>query len=311
MESPVDSAASLPFAGGTERRRKQIMRRPGFKLVVALLVCLIWIPGAALAQDMTKTQRQETRRFAYNNSLFVLYHEVAHLLFNQLDLPILGREEDAADNMATWTLLNKRTAPTDRALADAAQGWILSGIAYDSGGEESDYAAGHSLDKQRAYQIVCLMVGMDETAFRPIANEYRIDRDRQDSCYWDYDTVDRAFKGLLGGRGNKNGQGTTVTVTYQDAGGRLRAAADAFKSSGVFDQVAEELRANYSLREPVKFNAKRCGEANAFYDPETIEVIFCYELMQDYMDLYAASMPETVAPAPRQTGVGKEKTSKF
>ncbi|MCR6673060.1 DUF4344 domain-containing metallopeptidase [Devosia ginsengisoli] len=287
------------------------MRRPGFKLVFALLVCLLWIPGLAQAQDMTKAQRAEIRRFAYNNSLFTLYHEVAHLLFDQLDLPILGREEDAADNMATWTLLNKRTPESDRALADAAQGWILSGVAYDSGGDESDYAAGHSLDKQRAYQIVCLMVGMDETAFRPIANEYRMERDRQESCYWDYDTVDRAFKGLLGARSNKNGRGTEVIVTYHDAGGRLRAAADAFKSSGVFDQVADELRSNYNLRHPVLFNAQRCGEANAFYDPDTVEVIFCYEMMADFMELYEANMPETVAPVPRQTGAGKEKTSKF
>ena len=287
------------------------MRRPGSKLVIALLFCLVWIPGLVQAQDLTKAQRAEIRRFAYNNSLFVLYHEMAHLLFHQLDLPILGREEDAADNMATWTLLNKRTAEADRALAHAAQGWILSGIAYDSGGDESDYAAGHSLDKQRAYSIVCLMVGKDEAAFRPIANEYRIDRDRQDSCYWDYDTIDRAFRGLLGGRGNKNGRGTDVVVTYHDVSGRLQAAADAFKSSGVFDQVADELRNNYKLREPVKFNAKRCGEPNAFYDPETVEIIFCYELMADYMELYQANMPEAVAPAPRQTGVGKEKNSKF
>jgi hypothetical protein len=287
------------------------MRIPGSKLAVALLLCLLAFIGAIQAQELTKTQRAEIRRFAYNNSLFVLYHEVAHLLFHQLELPILGKEEDAADNMATWILLNKRTEATDKALADAAQGWVLSGIAYDSGGEESDYAASHSLDKQRAYQIVCLMVGSDDAAFRPIANEYRMDSDRQETCAWDYETVDRSLKGLLGGRNNKAGQGTDVTVTYHDAGGRLKAAADAFKSSGVFDQVADELRQNYSLREPVQFNAKRCGEANAFYDPETVEVIFCYELMQDYMDLYADSMPEEVAPAPRQTGVGKEKNSKF
>lgn len=287
------------------------MRVHGSKLVLALLLCLLWIPGLAQAQDLTKAQLAEVRRFAYNNSLFVLYHEVAHLLFHQLNLPILGKEEDAADNMATWTLLNKRTPETDRVLADAAQGWILSGIAYDSGGDEMDYAGQHSLDKQRAYAIVCLMVGMDETAFRPIANEYRMDRDRQDSCYWDYDTVDRSLQGLLGGRSNKSGQGTDVTVTYHDVGGRLKAAADAFKSSGVFDQVADELRRNYSLREPVQFNAQRCGEANAYYDPDTVEVIFCYELMQDYMELYTANMPDEVTPVPRQTGVGKEKTSKF
>jgi len=281
------------------------MRRPASKLVYALLVCLLWIPGVVQAQDVTKAQQAEIRRFAYNNSLFTLYHEVAHLLFDQLDLPILGREEDAADNLATWTLLNKRLPAADRALADAAQGWILSGAAYDSGGDESDYAAGHSLDKQRAYQIVCLMVGMDESTFRPIANEYRMERDRQESCYWDYDMVDRSFQKLLGGRGSKKGRGTEVIVTYHDVGGRLKAAADAFRSSGVFEQVADDLRTNYSLRGRVRFNARRCGEANAFYDPETVEVIFCYELMQDYMQLYEANMPDTMTPTPRGTGKKK------
>lgn len=280
------------------------MRHAGLKLVFALL-CVTWLSGLAQAQELSKAERLEIRRFAYNNSLFVLYHEVAHLIFDQLELPILGREEDAADNMATWTLLNRRTAATERALADAAQGWILSGIAYDSGGDDSDYAAGHSLDKQRAYQIVCLMVGMDETAFRPIANEYRMDRDRQDSCYWDYETVDRAFKKLLGARDSSKSKGTEVIVTYHDVGGRLKAAADAFKSSGVFDQVADELRNNYNLRETVHFNAKRCGEANAFYDPDNVEVIFCYELMQDYMTLYSDNM------LPPQADAGNKKTKKY
>ncbi|HEV7346297.1 MAG TPA: DUF4344 domain-containing metallopeptidase [Devosia sp.] len=280
------------------------MRRLGPKFVVALLMCFAWMPALAHAQDLTKAQYAEARRFAYNNSLFVLYHEVAHLLFDQLDLPILGREEDAADNMATWTLLNKRTPDADRALADAAHGWILSGVAYDSGGVESDYAASHSLDKQRAYQIVCLMVGMDETAFRPIANEYRMERDRQDSCYGDYDTVRRGFHSLL--RHNKKGRGTHVVVTYHDAGRQLAAAADAFRSSGVFDQVADELRNNYSVLGTVRFNAQRCDEANAFYDPERLEVIFCYELMQDYMELYRESLLEAGS-----SGLGKKKKSKF
>lgn len=267
-------------------------------LVVALLLGLLGMPDGVQAQDLSKAQHIEMRRFAYNNSLFVLHHEVAHLLFHQLETPILGREEDAADNLATWTLLNKHSAAADQALADAAHGWILSGAAYDSGGDESDYAAAHSLDKQRAYQIVCLMVGMDETAFRPIANEYRMDRERQDTCHWDYDMVNRGVVGLLGARGAKKGQGTDVVVTYHDAGGQLREAAAAFRSSGVFDQVADELRKSYSLRETVRFNAKRCGEANAFYDPETVEIIFCYELMADYMELFMANMDMDAAPVP-------------
>ena len=106
--------------------------------------------------------------------------------------------------------------------------------------------------------------------------------------------MNRSLRSLLAVHGHKRGEDTKVTVVYQDAGSGLQAAADAFKSSGVFDRVADELRHKYSLRQSIAFNAKRCGEANAFYDPEPLEVIFCYELMQDYMDLYSSSIePET------------------
>ncbi|SFV35240.1 Putative metallopeptidase [Devosia crocina] len=284
------------------------------KRVLALLgsALLISTASPALAQDMTgfsKAQRNDIIRFAANNSLFVLYHEMAHLLIDQLRLPVLGKEEDAADHMATWTLLRHRTAEADTVLADAAEGWILSGIAYGSGEYEADFFGAHSLDKQRAYQIVCLMVGSDDTAFRPIANQYAIDRDRQDTCHYDYETVDRSLRAVLDEHRVDSGTGTKVDVTYHDAGGRLRFAADAFRSSGVFDRVAEDLRSTYKLRRPVRFNAKRCGEANAYYDPATVEIIFCYELMKDYMELYAAELPDETSPEPREKGAGKVKSS--
>lgn len=287
------------------------MRRVVLLLVLALLAPLA---APAIAQDMSglnKQQRADTVRFARNNSLFVLYHEVAHLLVHQLQLPVLGKEEDAADNLATWVLLNKRTSDTDQVLADAAQGWMLSGVAYDSGGVESDYAAAHSLDKQRAYQIVCLMVGSDQNAFRPIANQYALDRDRQDTCDLDYSLIDRSLRGLLKPGSSKSGDGAQVTVTYHDAGGKLKLAADAFRSSGIFDQVAEEIRQSYNIPRPVRFNARRCGEANAFYYADTVEIIFCYELMQDYMQLYVDELPEPAAPVTRPTGAGKEKSGEI
>lgn len=282
------------------------MRRLIVPIVLALITMMM---GAAQAQDMTgytKQQRADIIRFAANNSLFVLYHEMGHLLIDQLRLPVLGREEDAADNISTWTLLNKRTKAAETTLADAAEGWLLTGAAYRSGKYEEDFAAAHSLDKQRAYQIVCLMVGSDDTAFKPIANQYAIGRDRQESCSWDYELVDRSLQGVLESHRTDSGS-AKVNVTYHDAGGRLKFAADAFRSSGVFDEVAEEVRENYNLRRPVKFNARRCGEANAYYDPETIEIIFCYELMKDFMELYVADQPEPATPAPSPSGAGKEK----
>jgi len=261
-----------------------------FLLVLSLVFTAV--PPAAQAMDFSrfsKAQRGEIVSFAANNSLFVLYHELMHLLVHQLDVPVLGREEDAADNMATWTLLRRYDAAADAALADAAHGWILTGVAYNSDPDDDDLAAAHTLDRQRAFQIVCLMVGSDQRTFRPIANQYAISHDRQDTCAWDYELASRSFRDILKPLG-KSGGGTEVSVHYRNPGRALKYAAEAFRASGVFEDVADELRRRYALPGRVRFNAESCDEPNAFYDPDSVEIIFCYELMQDFMELYAGEM---------------------
>jgi len=252
-------------------------------LIVVLILSFCTQPAAA--QDLSglsKQERAETLRFAVNNSLFTLYHEVAHLLIDKLSLPVLGKEEDAADNIATWVLLGKNTPEANQALEDAADGWVLTGDRYDNYFAGADYASGYSPDRHRAMQIICLMVGADRTAFRGIANAYDIPSERQHTCLFDYELVSRSLEALL-----KEGHaGTRVNVTYHDGGTRLRLAERAFRGSGIFDDVAEELRRGYRLDGQVRFTARRCGESNAFYDPATTEIIFCYELMQDFMQLH-------------------------
>ena len=282
------------------------MRSIGLKLLAVLALSMLGAPSAAQAVELTKQQQAETRRFAANNSLFVLYHEVAHLLFDQLQLPVLGREEDAADNLATWTLLKHNSPDSHAALRDAARGWTLTGLANQSGGNPEDIAANHRLDQQRAHQIVCLMVGSDKRSFRPIANEYGLDRGRQDTCQGDYGLLNQSLETVLPSRTAVT-DGTQVYVRYHHAGGRLTKAADALKSSRVLDQVADEVRLNYTLRNKVRFNAQRCDEANAFYDPDTVEIIFCYELMEEYMNLYGQTLNPQAA---RVRIVTKDKMTK-
>ena len=253
------------------------------RLIVVLIALAMALPASA--QDLSglsKQERAETLRFAVNNSLFTLYHEVAHLLIDKLALPVLGKEEDAADNIATWVLLRKNTPEANLALEDAADGWVLTGARYGDYFDGEDYASGYSPDRHRAMQIVCLMVGADRTAFRKIANAYDIPSERQHTCLYDYELINRSLDALLAG----GKDGTRVNVTYHDGGTRLRLAERAFRGSGIFDEVAEELRRGYRLDGQVRFTARRCGESNAFYDPATTEIIFCYELMQDFMQLH-------------------------
>jgi len=260
------------------------------RLVLVMMVALAALSaGPALADPlagMSKAQRAETLRFAVNNSLFTLYHEVGHLLIDKLKLPLLGREEDAADNIATWILLQKGTPEANQALEDAAKGWKMSGELYGDRYDDDDFAAGYTPDRHRSMQIVCLMVGADGSAFRPVANSFSMQAERQRSCHFDYEVVDRSISALLDGQG----PGTKVVVDYQASGGRLRQAERVLRQSGIFDAVADEVRRGYRMEGRVKFTAQRCGEPNAFYDTETTEVIFCYELVQDFLDMYAAEI---------------------
>lgn len=245
----------------------------------------------AQAAPLSERQKRLAEEFAINNSLFILHHEVAHLLFDRLSLPVLGREEDAADNMATYVLLDQRTPTADKVLADAARGWQLYGKLY--GGELSleDFYDEHSLDGQRAFQIVCLMVGSERKGFRDIANDYGIDLDRQESCERDYDLTKRSLESLLERHRNQGGKSTDVRITYHPAPGALSYARDVFKRSGIFEQVADELRKNYALGTKVSFNARRCDEVNAFYDADTVEIIFCYEMIDDLITMISNEMP--------------------
>jgi hypothetical protein len=52
-------------------------------------------------KKMSEEQQWDMVEFVTGNMLFVALHELGHALVGQLRLPVLGREEDAADYFAT------------------------------------------------------------------------------------------------------------------------------------------------------------------------------------------------------------------
>ena len=48
-------------------------------------------------KKLSPEYRQELVEFVVGNMLFVLLHEIGHAAITQMDLPVLGRPEDAAD----------------------------------------------------------------------------------------------------------------------------------------------------------------------------------------------------------------------
>ena len=78
-------------------------------------------------KDWSREKLKSTTEFAVGNMLFVLLHEAGHNgLISDLGLPVLGREEDAADAFATVTMLQMKTEFTHRTLVNAAKSWLIS-----------------------------------------------------------------------------------------------------------------------------------------------------------------------------------------
>ena len=67
--------------------------------------------------------------------------------------------------------------------------WFLSARREARDGDPPSFYERHELDQQRAYQIICLMVGSDPARFKALADRTELPEDRRRTCAWDYKTA--------------------------------------------------------------------------------------------------------------------------
>lgn len=259
-----------------------------------LIVLGLALPVAA--QDLSDEQIAYSQEFTLNNTLFVLYHELGHMLVDQLDLPVLGREEDAVDNIASWVLLAEETEQADNALIDAADGWLLADRNDTRENfDDSDFYDEHSLNLQRDFAIVCQMVGADAEAFKQVADDYGLDAERQEGCAADYEQVDTSLIALFGP--NIGDGGAEISVIYDEGGEDYGYLEGWLKDSGILEMAAQNIGKSFVLPNPITIVATTCGEENAFYSADELTVTMCYELMDGYVNMIVADLVEQNANA--------------
>lgn len=253
-----------------------------------------WSDGPQHGTSSSSAQREgedlpileDAMTFALHDAAFTIYHEIGHLLVGELGLPVLGKEEDAVDAWATIWMLEFDEDSHD-ALIDAADGWYFNAVkSTGSGIDDLSYSSDHSLDIQRAYAMVCFMVGKDPDAFGETADIYEIDEDRQDACSYTYDRAMVSWMSLLEPHLLEDGaRPSKFKVIYEEAGDYEK-VAEALKEYGIIDYAAGVVSESFNLPRPVTFRATQCGEPNAFYSPSDGEVIYCYELADAMYRLY-------------------------
>src|SRR3954471_16458401 len=258
--------------------------------------------GAVAALD--PQLRDQLIEFVIGNTLFTLTHELGHAVISEFQLPVLGREEDAADAFATLALLHVGSDFAHRVLEDAARGLLTLGARDVKMGHEPTFYDEHGLDQQRAYQIICFMVGSDPRAFRAVATQAKLPQERQESCRGDYEQAQASWLQLLEPhlrsappkpsfldrllRRPAPVSGpleTRIDVSYGAASGDLAPYRDVLKTVGLLEIVRDFVVRNFALPRRITFAAKTCGEPNAWWDPGRRRLTICYEIVQDYVSL--------------------------
>ena len=64
------------------------------------------------------------------------------------------------------------------------------------------------------------------------------------------------------------------------------------QETAFFDDLVAELNRKYSFPRDIDIVFVECDEDNAFYDPETVEIHMCYDLLQKYADIFAEEYQE-------------------
>jgi hypothetical protein len=126
------------------------------------------------------------------NLIGVVLHEGGHMLFDMLDVPVFGREEDAADQTASFIALqfNEDVART-----------IVKGFVYFWAREQDPAASAsmsvwsdeHGKASQRMYSALCLAYGGNPQTFQEFINRGWLPKKRADHCNQEFTQLKLAF----------------------------------------------------------------------------------------------------------------------
>jgi hypothetical protein len=125
----------------------------------------------------------------------VFLHETGHALFHLLDVPVLGREEDAADQLAALVLLRLEPAQARQIINGST--YLFASYAAEEKPGQDDLADNHSLFRQRLYSLLCLAYGSDRRAFRYLVERGDLPKERARNCTAEYDQAAFATDKLL------------------------------------------------------------------------------------------------------------------
>tara|TARA_Y100001956_G_scaffold82836_1_gene106056 strand:- start:941 stop:1714 length:774 start_codon:yes stop_codon:yes gene_type:complete len=135
---------------------------------------------------------------AIDTVLHTLIHEVGHAYIADQNIPILGKEEDAVDNLAA-VLMIEYVENGDDAAISAADMFAFESEDRPDYYDFGEYIDEHSFDLQRYFSTLCLVYGSDPDKHKGLLDEVENDylEERKDFCTYQYQTISQNWHHYL------------------------------------------------------------------------------------------------------------------
>jgi hypothetical protein len=235
-------------------------------------------------KKLSPQMKRQLVEFVVGNTLFALAHEIGHGLINEMNMPVLGREEDAADSFAVVTALKIGSRYSEGVLKEAAKGWVLSSKRDKKEGNALAFYDEHGLDPQRAYNVVCYMYGSDPEKYKALAVETKLPEERQTSCVYDWKNTAWSWDEMLKPHLRSADQPKiAIKIEYED-NKKYALQADVLRHMGLLEALAAHAADRYAWPKPFAIEARTCGEPNARWKTRTLTL--CYELANEFIKLF-------------------------
>jgi hypothetical protein len=129
---------------------------------------------------------------------FAAAHEFGHLSFDVYDIAIFGREEEAADNFATYIMLQLRE-DAHRLIAGAAYSYhhILTDDRQQGAKATlrlAAFSSNHGQPEERFFNLLCIAYGSDDKRFADVVEKKYLPETRAKDCKYEFEGLQRAFR---------------------------------------------------------------------------------------------------------------------
>jgi hypothetical protein len=125
----------------------------------------------------------------------VFLHETGHAVFDMLEVPFLGREEDAADQFSAYVLLQREKEDARRLILGVA--YLGSKQAQQAMASMAQQADIHELPAQRYYNVLCMAYGQDPVLYADAIQYWHLPESRAKNCRYEYLRYQYAFRILI------------------------------------------------------------------------------------------------------------------